>query len=85
MQELPEEFAIGEPLRIMRKTPKLRLRIGKVIAMGVHDRRCKGAIVPSGHDDEVDLQRPPLLGVVLVGDPQRRRNGPGRVPVPSHK
>ncbi len=50
--------------------------------MRVDDRGAERPVRASRHDDEVGLERRPLVLVVLVGDPQRRRRGAARVPIP---
>lgn len=61
---------------------QLGLCVSQVIAVRVYDGRGQVAVVTPGHDQKIDLERRPLIGLILIRYPQRVRCGALRVAVP---
>ena len=67
---LDADVVVAVQLGVAGEGLNLGSSIGEVVAVGVDDRRCERAVVSSRDDEEVDLQRAPCAGVVLVRDTQ---------------
>ena len=67
---LDADVVVAVQLGVAGKGLKFGASVGEVVAVRVDDRRSECAVVSSRDDEEVDLQRAPLAGVVLVRDTQ---------------